>query len=72
MGNVSDAHSECSTFSMVSSLIIFSKGPSYLDLIANGTTRALMNTGLSSITRDDTWIYLRFAFELVSNKLGYC
>ena len=57
---------------MVSSPIIFSKAPSYLDRIANGTTRALMNTGLSSITRDDTWIYLSFAFEQVSNKLGYC
>ena len=53
-------------------LSFFSKAPSYLDRIANGTTRAMMNTGLSSITRDDTWIYLSFAFELVSNKLGYC
>ena len=29
---------------------------SYLDRIANGTTRALVNTALSSLSRNDNWI----------------
>ena len=35
---VGDAHSECFSFSMKSSLTSFSRASSYLERIANGTT----------------------------------
>ena len=72
VGTVGVAHSECFTFSMISSPTGFSKASSYLNRIANGTTRALVNTGLSSLAGNVTWIPLRFASELEPNKSGYC